>query len=278
MAEDADSSAALAAEVELLRVENDRLRERLDRSQRKKHVRATAALATAGLAALVGAVFFPFARELLIALGATGVFGAILVVYLTPERFVSSSVGEGLYRSVEADRQTILEQLDVRGTPIYVPVETARGAEIRLFVPQHGEYAIPQAEYLDAVFVTTSNELARGVAFDPTGTTLGEELRRSVPGGLADDPETLASQLADGLVETFELVDAAETDVDEKRLSIVVTNSAYGPVDRLDHPIASLVGTTVAEVTDGPVTVEVETRDGGEYLISARWEGSEADR
>lgn len=272
MSDEAETNAALAAQVELLRVENDRLRERLDSSQRRRHVRATTALATAGVCALVGAVFFPFAGELLIALGATGLFGAILVVYLTPERFVSASVGEGLYESIEADRRSTLEQLDVRGSPLYLPVETATGSGVRLFVPQYSEHAIPQQKYLNAVFVISPNELARGLAFDPTGSTLLAELRRTVSGGLSDDPDGLARQLADGLVETFELVEAAETDVDEDRLSIVVTNSAYGPIDRFDHPIASLVGTAVAEVMDAPVSVEVESRDGGEYLITARWE------
>ena len=272
MAEDSDTSASLLAQVELLKAENDRLRERLHRSERRKHTRATAALAIAGVSGLVGSVFFPFAGELLIALGATGVFGAILVVYLTPERFVSSSVSEGLYRSIESDRRSILAQLDVRGMPIYLPVETATGAEVRLFVPQHVEYAIPDEEYLDTAFVTTPNELSRGVTFDPTGTTLLEELRRSVPGGLTSDPEGLARQLGDGLVETFELVDSAETDADDHRLSIVVAGSAHGAVDRLDHPVASLVGTTVADTLNRPVTIEVESRERDEYLITARWE------
>ena len=277
MVDDADIESreewsSLIAELELLDVENARLRERLDESRRTKHQRAALVLALTGITAVVGAVLFPVARDVLLALGGTGLFAAVLVFYLTPERFVSADVGEQIYGALEADRSALIEELELREEHVYLPVEIAAGKSVRLFVPQHRQYVRPPSEDLSSLFVTPEDDRSRGVAFEPTGSGLFDELRRTIDGGFANDPEALARQVADGLVESFELVEVATPDVDERRISIAVTNSAYGPVDRFDHPIPSIVGTTLASVLDSPITLEVTDAADADYLITCRWE------
>lgn len=267
-ADPSETQAGLVAQLRLLDAENARLRERLAESRRTRHRQAARALALTGLVAIVGGILFPVAREVLLALGGTGLFAAILVVYLTPETFVSAAVGERIYEALEADRSAIVDELELRDEQVYLPVE--RG--VRLFVPQHHEYERPSDDELTSLFVTPSDELARGVAFQPTGYALYDEFRRTVRGGFADDVTVLASQLADGLAESFELVETATTDVEDGRISIGLTNSAYGPVDRLDHPAASVVGATLAAELDTPVTVEVTDSTSADWLVTCRWE------
>ncbi len=267
-----ETRAGLVAQLELLDAENERLRERLADSHRARHRKAAFALALMGIGSVGSAILFPVARDVLLALGGTGLFVSIMVVYLTPERFVSAAVGERIYEALEKDRSAVISELELRKEQVYLPftMESRRG--VRLFVPQYHEHERPSDDELDSFFVTPSNEQARGVAFEPTGYALYDELRRTVRGGFADDVPVLARQVADGVAESLELVETATPDVEEGRVSFAVTNSAYGPVDRLDHPIASVVGSTLAAELGTPVTVEVTATTGADYLITCRWE------
>jgi hypothetical protein len=262
----------LAAQIELLETENDRLRRALSEAQRTKYRRAARSLAVIGVVALIGGVIFPVARTVLLALGGTGVFAAVLVVYLTPERFVSATVGERVYEALAIDHAALIEELDLRSDRVYVPIETATSKTVRLFVPQHTEYDLPDDDELDSLFVTPQVERERGVAFEPTGRALAEELAETVRGGFAEEVAALGGQIADGLVETFELVDqaSAEADPENGRLSIVVADSAYGPVDRFDHPVASLTAATLAAELGTPVTLEVDAND-EKFVVTCRW-------
>jgi len=267
-----DTNASLVAQLELLDVENTRLRERLAEARRTRHRRAATALAVMGTMALGSGILFPVARDVLFALGGTGLFAAVLIVYLTPERFVSADIGERVYEALEVDRSALIEELELRNEQVYLPVDSATGTSARLFVPQHRDFTRPRDEELTSLFVTPSNELARGVAFEPTGSALSTELENTMQGGFAAEPAVLANQLVDGLVESFELVESAWADTEEGRISIAINESAYGPVDRLDHPISSTVGSTLTTVLAVPVTVEVTTASDADYVITGRWE------
>ncbi|WP_331234077.1 hypothetical protein [Natronorarus salvus] len=266
------TQAGLVAQIRLLEAENERLRERLADSRRARHRKAALSLATMGAGAIGSAILFPVARDVLLALGGTGLFAAVLIIYLTPERFVSAAVGERIFEALESDRSAIISELELREQQVYLPIEMESRRGVRLFVPQYREYERPSDDELGAFFVTPSNELARGVAFEPTGYALYDELRRTVRGGFTDDVPVLATQVADGIAESLELVETATADVEEGRVSVAVTNSAYGPVDRLDHPVASVVGVTLAAELGTPVTMDVTSTTDADYLITGRWE------
>lgn len=153
---------------------------------------------------------------------------------------------------------------------IYVPVENATSPRIRLFVPQYTEYTIPHAEKLDSVLVFPADDHGRGVAFEPTGGPLVEELQSATDNGLTADLETLAGQLAEGLVEVFELADSAKSDVDidNGRISIQVTNRVYGPADRFDHPVASIITAAVAAEQNTPAKFEMAEPENETYVIT----------
>ena len=267
-----DDPEVLAAQVELLEDENDRLRRELSTARQARYRRAATGTAAVGVVAVVGALLFPAASTVLLALGGTGLFTAVLIRYLTPERFISATVGREIYEALSANQETLTDELGLTNHRVYVPVEGAAGAAVRLFVPQHTEYAIPADQELDSVLVLPADDRGRGVAFEPTGAPLVEELRSATSNELVGDLEALADQLADGLVEVFELVDSAESDVDPDagRLSIEVTDSTYGPVDRFDHPVASTIATAVAAERETAVTLEVAESGDGTYVVTCR--------
>ncbi|KYH24881.1 hypothetical protein HAPAU_29730 [Halalkalicoccus paucihalophilus] len=274
-----DERTTLAAQVELLQEENQRLRRAFSHARRTDYRRSATGLAILGVLAIGGAVLFSTVRTVLLALGATGLFAAVLSYYLTPERFVSAAVGEYVYAASVGNYDRLITELGLQETRLYIPTAhagaNASQQSARLFVPEHQEYTVPAREDLDSLLVLTDDLQERGAAFEPTGMELFREARQAIAGDIADEPDSLCSQLADAVVDVFELADSATTEVDgnDGRASIGITGSAYGAIDRFDHPVASLFGTGFALGLETPVTVEVTTGDDrADYLITCRWE------
>jgi hypothetical protein len=265
------------AQIEVLQEENQRLREEYARARRTQYHRTALALAVVGVVAALGGVFFPTARTVLFALGGTGLFAAALTRYLTPEQFISASVGEAIYGSLAETEADLVAELGLQDDRLYLPgPDTASGSSIRLFVPQRTDYELPQPSALDSVFVLTDDEAERGVALHPSGGPLFEEFRRTISGELADDVGTLATQLGDGLVEQFELARSTtlEHHDESERITIAVDGSAYGAIDRIDHPVASFLGVGFAVGLDRAVSIETTTADGdrADYLVICSWD------
>ena len=270
--------ADIAARVELLERENERLRDQYARTRRASHHRAALSLAAIGVVAALGGIVFPATRGILFGLAGTGLFVAVLTYYLTPERFIAAVVGERVYESTATAGEELVADLGLTDIAVYVPsagTATESFGGVRLFVPLHRDYVVPDGSELDAPFVVTGDERGRGLSFPPTGASLLRELQLTLDGDLAADPETLVAQLRDALVEEFELVDGVTVEFDEAddRVTVGVRGSAYGPVTRFDHPVASFVATGLAAGLDAPVRVETVETDGsqGEYLVTCDW-------
>ncbi|WP_254822960.1 hypothetical protein [Haloglomus halophilum] len=259
--DDQPDRATLAAQLDLLQEENRRLRREYARARQQSYRRTALGLALVGVVAAGAGVLFPGARTVLFALGATGIFGALLTYYLTPERFISVSVGEAVYGTLATNGTALRDDLGL-GDPIYVP----RGAsdDVRLFASQAdgggGDPELPAGAALEPGFVIT--DTTRGLALVPTGDALFDEFERSLTGPLADAPSALAEQLADGLVEQFELVDGADVDASHERVTVGISGSAYGDVGRFDHPVASFLAAGFARGFEVPTAAEVTEADG----------------
>jgi hypothetical protein len=260
--------AELGARIETLEAENERLRQDVAAVQQHRYRYTALGLALVGTLALFGAALFPTVETILIALGGTGIFGAILTYFLTPERFVSATVGERVYGTLADNEAAIVDDLDLRGAPVVVPA-TGSAAPARLFVPQLPDTETPEDEALRAPFVAGESN---GLAVEPTGAALYEVLTDAT-GAMPDEAGGVAVTAGDALVEQFELVDAVDVDSDEEgRVTMAVDGSAYGPIDRFDHPVASLLATTLAVELDTPVTVVVESADRVDWLVTCRLE------
>ncbi len=252
--------ATLAAQLDLLQEENRRLREEYARARQQSYRRTAFGLALVGAVAAGAGVLFPGARTVLFALGATGLFGALLTFYLTPERFISVSVGEAVYGTLATNGTALLDDLGLTA-PVYVPRSASN--DVRLFASQadsEDDAALPDDAELSPGFVVT--DTTRGLALVPTGDALFDEFERSLTGSLANAPGALAEQLADGLVEQFELVDGADVDASRERVTVGISGSAYGEVGGFDHPVASFLAAGFARGFEVPTAVEVTEADG----------------
>lgn len=266
----------IRARLELLRTENERLREEYIRARRASYRRAAGGLAAIGSMGVVAGGLFPAVRETLFVLGAIGLFGAILTYYLTPERFVTAETGERIYAALAETVSDLTGQLGLQESRVYVPVDGSPA--VRLFVPQQGNYVIPSDDALKRPLVVDVEKSARGLSTVPTGARLFTELERSLSGSLAEYPDQVVQQAAESLVETFELADGVTTDVDRAggRASVDVTGTAYGGPDRFDNPLASLLAVALVRALGCPVEVETTDRSSG-LQVTCRWDVEAAE-
>jgi len=247
----------LAAQVELLREENRRLRAEYARARRSRHRRTALGLAAVGLLAVAGSVALPGGRETLLVLAGVGLFGAVLTYYLTPGRFVAATVGESTARTLADGLAAVAADVGLSEERVYLP---ARDGRVRLFVPHRSAFSAPTDP--SPGFVVSEDPAERGLVVDATGEALFGEFERALDGPLGEDLPTVADGLAEGLVEVFELVDRATPETDGRTLRMGVAGSALGPVDGFDHPVASFLATGLVRALDDPVSVDVVPGDG----------------
>ena len=88
-AREASDREALLARIETLEGDVERLETDLAAARRTSYRRTAAGMDALGGVALAGAAAFPGVRTVLVALAGTGLFGALLTHYLTPERFAA---------------------------------------------------------------------------------------------------------------------------------------------------------------------------------------------
>lgn len=256
----------LAAQIELLEDENRRLREEYVRARQSQYRNTALGLGAIGVVAVAAGLLLPDAREVLIALGATGLFGAVLTYYLSPSRFVAAEVGERVYTAGASNLAAIADELGLREQRVYIPGETAPA---RLYVPQRAAFERPDEDAGPIVV----DEDGRGLLLEATGAELFAAFQRSLTSDLAATPSALATQLTDALVEQFELVDSATADVEAGRATVAISGSAFGPVDRFDHPIGSFLATGFAAGLERPTTLTVTPGDDrADWLLTCRWD------
>ncbi|WP_435156605.1 hypothetical protein [Haladaptatus sp. DFWS20] len=283
------SAEELAAQVELLTEENQRLRDEYRRARQASHRRTALGMAGLGTLAGLGGILFPSSQSVLFALAGTGLFIAVLTYFLTPEQFVSAAVGERTYAAHAKTGAELIDSLGLSEHRLYLPTEKRPEESdgnggidggIRLFVPHHREYGLPDSNQLKSMFVVTADERQRGITLPPTGAGLFDEFESMVDDPASELPE-LAAQLADALVEGFELVENAtpEVDIDGEQVTIGISGSRYGGVKRFDHPVASFIAVGLAREMQQPVTLETTTTDDDrtDYVIRCSVGDNQAD-
>ncbi|ELY97764.1 hypothetical protein [Natrialba aegyptia] len=256
-------------EVELLAEENRRLRAEYARTRRTTYRRTAFWIAAIGVVAVGGGLWLPDARQVLFALGATGLFGGVLTYYLTPSRFIPADIGERVYATGATNLLALADELGLREEYHYLPSSDSRPP--RLFVPQRTDSDIPDDR--SGPIVTHAAE--RGLLLEPTGSGLFTEFERALNGSLPTAATQLATELGDGVAEQLALTDRVETSVDpdDGRATVTIESSAFGDVDRFDHPIASFFAIGFAEGLDRPVELEIDPGEKStEWLLTYRWE------
>lgn len=256
----------LTATLELLEEENRRLRAEFARARQQRYRYTALGLAAIGFAAILAGAIFADVRDVLFALGATGLFAGVLVYYLTPDAVISADVGERVYTAMATNQAAIADSLGLADVSRYVPYN----GEVRLFIPQLPESDLP--DEINGPFITDHG--GDGLLLVPTGSPLFEVLERSTPTIVEGPPARVAEHLADAVTDQFELAHSVSTDHGEHHITFAVSGSTMGDVDRFDHPLSSLLAVGLAHALDQVVELEVTgaTDDRYEWTVTCRWD------
>lgn len=243
---------------------------------KRPHRRGVIALVILGTLGLAGGFMLPEARSVLFALGGIGIFGAVILQYLLPARFISAATSESIYTSYSTTCAELVAELQLHDERIYIP-NTTEDAPTRLFVPAGTKSQIPVPGEAKSLFVYGEDNQFDGISVLPTGWSLYREFEKSIQPDIAEQPSQLAEQIADALTNHFGLVDKATTEGGLGYVAFTVIDTAYGPVDRFDHPVESFLAVTLASVLEVPVGVTVTAGEGAKSVrILCSWNEQQA--
>jgi hypothetical protein len=272
-----DSDADPAEQLEYLTEENQRLRREYEQSlartdASRRNTLALGGLLLASVGALAGSFLYPAEQTLLLALGGAGLFVGLLTVALRPGR---SGLDESVFGVVSRNYAALAAEFDLQDLHVYVPSETDPPGF--LFVPRRTDFVLPSGDDPVPLFVESASDPASGLALSPTGAPLFRRFEAMQDGTVPTDAAQLAGQLCEALEDGFELAGTAHPVVDafEGRTTVTFEETAYGPVDRFDHPVRSFVGVGLAVGLGAAVTVESVSRadDDGGFDVVYRWDG-----
>jgi hypothetical protein len=273
---DDENEAVLRTKIRRLEEENEQLRKQYRVLRGRRYFLTALGLAVVGIT--LGALGFVViaAQEVLFALAATGLFGAVLTYFLTPERLVPIDVGEGIYSALASNEASIAEQLGLSSTRVYLT--TGRGP--RLFVPESEAY---DQAVLDTTDVTTGPLVAgetasrSGLSLRPVAGPLLRGFEEQRGRDLSSVPREAVLTLREGVTDGLELATGVDTNLDiaDGRVTFEVTDSPYGSPTQFDHPVTSFLGAGLATALETAVEVETTTVQRGDEettLLTYRWD------
>ena len=205
----------------------------------------------------------------------TFLFAAVLLWFLTPERRIRARISERVYTDLAANEEALVAACGLRDSGVYIPRKgSKKGPPVRLFVPLHADYDLPDDADLESLFVRSDTEGCQGLSILPSGGRLFREFESILSTDLSASPDELSIQLADGITEGLELADRVTVDVQpaEQRVVFEITNSLYGPIGRFNHPVQSFLAVGLAVGFDQPVAVEKKAAEGrSDHVVTCYW-------
>ena len=211
-----------------------------------------------GLVSLVGGVYAPSPRPVLIALGVTGVFAGVLAYLVTPQNFVRVSIVECLHAVLVRNVMSDLPCSERQVKHTYIPcTENAPGNGSVLLSVSCGD-----------------QDEDPGKLIYPTGDGLLADIDDKAVQDLSDVPMELGHQIVDCLENGLGFVESAAVTVttEDRQATVEITGDVVGVIGRVDDPVTSFVGSALASGLDRPVTVETVENGSGRFTISCQWE------
>jgi hypothetical protein len=281
---------------------------------RRRYRRLALGLAVVGVAALAGAYFVPAQRTVLLAVGGTGVFGTVLSLLVAGDRPVPVGTARAAYDAHAVNGAALVADLDLRGTPVYVPTGRWGEESVLVHVPATRGGAVPDPATLAPVFPDASPDgetdadggddgeatappgdegpnadaetdadvgvdahtrsdggpgERRGVTFRPVAATLVAAYRDAATEPPAETSDELTEQLADALVEQFDVASSVSVESVEPDggVTVAVRGSTFGGPDRFDHPAGSFLAAGLATGLGRPVRMETVPASGSADLL-----------
>jgi hypothetical protein len=270
-----DDTAILRARLKRLEEENDRLRERYAGVRETRYRRTALGLAAVGVVFGLAGVVVTAVQDVLFAIAAAGLFGAVLTRFLTPEQFIPLDIGEGTYAALADNESALADQLGLSAKRVYL--STPQGP--RLFVPELAEYdrTLLEEDAFDRPLVVNDTASRSGAAFRPTAEPLLRAFEEQYRGDLPSTPAEAVATIREGVTDALELAGAVEIDLDsgDGRVTFAVDDPLYGDLTGFDHPISSFLGAGLGRALGVPIEVDVVVTERDQQataLVTCRWD------
>lgn len=262
-----DRLADLENRIDRLTARNERLHDHVGWADRSGATPSTLGFVGLSVLSAVGAFVVPSAQSVLLAIAGIGVVGVVLSNTVARGEFIERGDAEEVYAACAANYDAMIATFDHAADRLYLPGDDGR---IRLFVPRRSD-ELPEST--DALVAGDADH--QGLVLEPIGSGFVREVEGAVADAMLATPAAMVEQLTDALEDRFEFVAATDSIVDAGRAEIAVSGSAFGPVDRFDHPVASILAVGLATHLERPVRLEVtDETDRGEWLVSCHWEST----
>lgn len=248
-------------------------------SEKSRHTRTAFMLAVVGIAFGAMGFIVASAREILFTLAATGLFGAVLTRFLTPQQLVPIDIAEGIYSTLALNELSFVEQMGLSSTRVYATTESG----LRLFVPEVDTYdrsLFSTDEGVDGPYISGETESRSGLVLRPVAEPLLRGFEERQDGTFSSVPEEAALTLSEGLTHSLEFASSVKTDLDtdDGRVTFEVVEFLLGPSTQFDHPVVSFLGAGLATALDVPIDVEVTNPRQGDkerMIVTCQWNPGE---
>jgi len=212
-------------------------------------------------------VFAETNSSVLIGLAGVGIFGGLLIVFITRSQEDHNRMLHISYSHYQESLATLATGLDLQGNPRYIPLEKGT---VKMFIPESDFDTTPTKEILNSGVVQVEDG---GIVQKPSGAPLYDLLDDR----LAELPQN-PKQIYDEMIRSFrtELNMTGRMRYEgngDDWLTVQISGDCAGDTEKIDHPISSCLAVCIAEIYETPVHVHSTTND-DKTLTTFRW-GSE---
>jgi hypothetical protein len=223
-----------------------------------------------GVFSLFLSIFYSaYSSSLIVALIGLGLtFWGVLLLYITPVKFVSSSLLDSTVISSLANISKMLKELNYKGNGIYLPPTYIGGVKGGIvYIPSKKSSKIPSIEEVaeEKVFLNNPN----GICLTPPGLALTNLYEEELGKDFArTDLTYLQNNLPKVIIEGLEIAENMDIKAQNNRVQVMVKGNIYQDLCKKIHsspnnicssvgcPLCSSIALSLARATGRPVTIE----------------------
>jgi hypothetical protein len=256
--------------LEKLEREERRLRLKVWKQRRRPSRIAGYLLLLIGVFSLFLSIFYSsYSSSLIAALIGLGLtFWGILLLYITPVKFVSSSLLDSTVISSLININKMLNELNYKGKGIYLPptfLEGAKGGTV--YIPLKKSSTLPSAEEVanEKVFLNNPN----GILLTPPGLALTNLYEEELGNDFVEmDLIYLQNNLPKALIKGLEIAEKVDIKNQKNTVQVVIKGNIYQELCREIHdppnnicssigcPLCSSIALALTRATGRPVIIE----------------------
>lgn len=249
--------------VEQLEKEKEELQSEIRKLKGKPNAQVGFLILISGLMLISLSLVFSHSVTALIGIALT--FWGALLFYIRPARFIKKEILDSALAESLQNIHKLIDELDLRGTPIYISPRTLRGLRTAfLYIPKTDENTIPSDEQLSQEQTLINNP--QGIKLTPPGLGLSNLLEKELKTNFSMMPlENVQNKIRKALVEGLEIAEGFEMKINESEIQVDVIGNCFDKVieeiderevnRRIGDPLSSAIASILARSTGQSITI-----------------------